>query len=212
VKLESTGCARRFRCSLLAVALAYGVGRSDFFGKVGGRLRWSKIVLLPYLAVQTAIWHLLRSTSREPPFCAVAEGIIIGRRLLSHEYPPNLSSLVDFTCEFSEPLPLNGSAFYVNVPILDGGCVSPAALDAAVIRILSLPRPIYLHCAQGHGRTAMIAACLLIELGLASTVTRASALVRAARPRARLNGRQATAVAHFFLRSRRRHLSSLCHS
>jgi hypothetical protein len=196
--------------SLLAVALAYGLGRPELFGKVDADLRWSKILLLPYLVVQNAIWHLLRVISREPPFSTIAEGLIIGRRLLSHEYPTGLASIVDLTCEFSEHPPLHGFVFYLNLPILDGGCASPATLDAAVDHILSLPRPIYLHCAQGHSRTAMIAACLLIELGLASTVTHALALVRAARPRARLNRRQAAAVAHFFLCSGPRHLPTLC--
>lgn len=193
--------------ALLAVSLAYfGVSPKLIFGKSGPHLgRWSKVLLWPYLRVQNALWHLLRSASGEPPFVSLTEGIVIGRRLLAHEYPRGLASVVDLTCEFSEDLPLQQhSVTYLNVPILDGGHPAPEDLDAAVARIAALPRPLYLHCAQGHGRTAMLAACVSIQLGLAKAPADAIELVRTVRPRALLHLRQRAAVERFFHRWQQR--------
>jgi hypothetical protein len=104
--------------------------------------RASQALLLPYLAVQGAIWNLLRVISREPPFQSLDHGILIGRRLLSHEYPPGIGSVVDLTCEFSECLPRATSITYLNIPILDGGHLAPEALSSAIERIAALPRPL----------------------------------------------------------------------
>jgi hypothetical protein len=191
--------------SLLVVAAAYGFERPQWLGKTGPKLSTtSRWLLFPYLVVQHGLWHWLRVTSREPPFALLDDGVVIGRRLRDHEYPPDLASVVDLTSEFSECLPEARALLYLNVPILDGGKLEPAALDAALERIGSLPRPLYLHCALGHGRTGMVAACLLIALGRAGSASDALARVRAARPRARLNRRQREAVEQLFARTRTR--------
>lgn len=191
--------------ALLIVALAHFVERPGAFGKVGHRLSFvSSCLLLPYLAVQHAFWHLFRVISREPPFARLEDDILIGRRLLAHEYPRTLASIVDLTCEFSECLPRDTSLRYVNIPLLDGGSLEPAALDSALAPIHSLPRPLYVHCAQGHGRTCMIAVCLLIALRRASSVADSMARVRAVRPRARMNRRQRDSVEQFCCRARSR--------
>lgn len=118
----------------------------------------------------------------------------IGRRLLSGEYPPNLAAVVDLTCEFSEQLPLLSAPEFRVFPILDAGAVSAAELTAMVREIAALPRPVYLHCARGHGRTAMVASALLLHLGLAESAADAERRVLDVRPGARMNRRQRAAV------------------
>jgi protein-tyrosine phosphatase len=49
---------------------------------------------------------------------------------------------------------------------------------------------IYIHCAQGHGRTGMFAAAVLLSSGQAATPEEALRLVTSARPGVRLSGDQ----------------------
>jgi protein-tyrosine phosphatase len=54
---------------------------------------------------------------------------------------------------------------------------------------------VYVHCANGHGRSAVLAAArMLAGGGGGGTVDGAVDAVRAARPRVRLNARQRAAV------------------
>src|SRR5436190_940901 len=49
------------------------------------------------------------------------------------------------------------------------------------------PGPMVVHCAQGHGRSAMVMAALLVRRSLAATPEEAVRRVKQARPGARLN-------------------------
>ncbi|NER36538.1 MAG: hypothetical protein F6J93_21570 [Oscillatoria sp. SIO1A7] len=49
---------------------------------------------------------------------------------------------------------------------------------------------IYLHCAVGRGRSAMVAAALLVVRGLADNERVAEEILRKARPRVKLNRNQ----------------------
>lgn len=55
-------------------------------------------------------------------------------------------------------------------------------------------RPVLVHCAHGHGRSATVLAAILIAEGRASGVAEAEALMQAQRPRVRLNRRQRAAL------------------
>ncbi len=48
----------------------------------------------------------------------------------------------------------------------------------------------YIHCAQGHGRTGLFTALLLLERGIVSNVEDALALLQLKRPKLRINKRQ----------------------
>jgi len=53
----------------------------------------------------------------------------------------------------------------------------------------------YIHCAQGRGRSAAVAAALLIRKGLAADVDEAERMLRAARPSIRISPAQRRLVA-----------------
>lgn len=59
-------------------------------------------------------------------------------------------------------------------------------------------RPVYVHCAHGHGRSTVVLCAALIRAGLAADPRGALSLARAGRPRARLNDRQRTALDAWF--------------
>jgi len=177
--------------AFLIVALAYLTQSSVPFGKVGVEFRAGRrILLLPYLATVTVIWHVLRLVERRAPWNQLNQGFFIGRRLLRHEYPPGIASVVDLTCELPAITPAGEPVKYFNFPILDAGCPSPTELHANVKAILSLPRPVYVHCAQGHGRTGLVAAAILLAEGHAKTVGEALGQTVAARPGVHVNRRQ----------------------
>jgi protein-tyrosine phosphatase len=102
--------------------------------------------------------------------------------------------LVDLTCELAAVLPKDDAVTYLSVPILDAGWPEPARLLSTVRTIRDLPRPIYLHCAQGHGRTGLVAAAILLAEGDAKTAEEALNRVRAVRPGVRVNGGQRRAL------------------
>jgi hypothetical protein len=150
------------------------------------------IVLLPYLAYSWLVWHAARLIKREHAYDALLPDVLIGRRLLASEYPVNTATVVDLTCEFPEPAQIRRTATYVNCPILDAALPDAEQLISLVRLIRGARRPIYIHCAQGHGRTGLVAAALLLANGSARTVEEAVAMVQAVRPLVRLKASQMT--------------------
>lgn len=182
-----------FGVTLVAVALNYAFpNHCSVFGKAAGRVPPTrKILLAPFLLLLYGTWHILRKTSVENPFVELAPGFFIGRRLVAHEYPP-VQTLVDLTAEFDEHVPIG--ATLLAFPILDGAPARPDKLKEIARRIATSSEPCYLHCAQGHGRTSMIAAAVLIERGLAANVAEALAMIAKVRPGAKPNTDQRAAL------------------
>lgn len=185
--------------AFILVGLAYLINHRGIFGKrPNGALSAPHVLLLaPFLALTWAIWHASRSLSREPPISALSPQLRLARRLLAHELPPDIDLVVDLTSEFPTRL---RPPHYLNLRILDGGVPDPAELR----RVLdSVPRTgtILIHCAQGHGRTALFTACLLVERdGL--TADAAVSAILSVRPLARMSRHQrAFLAAHAAARS-----------
>jgi hypothetical protein len=151
-------------------------------------------LLLPYLGYLWTVWHTVRLVAREPAYNNVADGITIGRRLLSHERPSKTHTVVDLTCEFPEPSGMRSVAQYKAFPMLDATAASP---DTLVAFVRSLPSPdesIYIHCAQGHGRAGLVTALLLVARGLAADGDEAVLRLQAVRPAVGLNRVQRQAL------------------
>ncbi len=186
--------------SATSVSIAYAGAGDAVFAKERstGRIPWHrKVLLMPYLLLTWASWHVLRLALRQPPFAELESGVFIGRRLHPHEYPKGLRSILDLTHEFDERRPPGQSPAYVCTPILDGAAPSAEQLMQISQRMTTLERPLYLHCAMGHGRTGTVAAALLIRSGLASSADVAMARVAAVREGARPNRAQRAALDEF---------------
>ncbi|NTX12008.1 tyrosine-protein phosphatase [Myxococcus sp. CA056] len=182
--------------SFALVAVAYAGAWPAVFGKCSdGRMHpWALVVLLPYLLMTWATWRLARRLSRESVHDEVAPGIVIGRRLLAGELPVGTRTVVDLTSEFIEPEGIRSVEHYVCHPILDATAPPVERLASCVESWAMLPTPLYIHCAQGHGRTGMVAAALLLARGLAPDAKQALAMVQKARPGVRLSAAQAAAL------------------
>lgn len=182
---------------LFLVGLAYfGLGprllgkRSD-----GGAAFWAVVLFFPYLFGIEAVWRLRRLFPPAPPFQELIPGIYIGRRLFPHEYPASVDCVVDLTCELSEYRNARPSRFYVCLPILDGHVPKPADLLKLIGRIDAMHGTVYVHCAEGYGRTGMVAAAILLAKGLVDDPDEAIRTVQRKRPGVCLGRAQRRAVA-----------------
>jgi hypothetical protein len=174
--------------SFAAVALAYtGVGPRVYGKQPDGRMNpGAVLVLLPWLLLTWGTWNLARKFSREPAYAEVVPGFFIGRRLLPGELPPGIGTVLDLTSEFIEPHGVRTACRYVSLPVLDASTL-PVDRVAPVLRELAtLPGSVYVHCAQGHGRTGMMAAALLVARGQAEDARSALTLIQRVRPGVRL--------------------------
>jgi hypothetical protein len=170
--------------SFALVAAAYlGLGARVFGKRRDGTLAWECVAgLLPYLLFTWAAWHLSRWVRREPPFHRIAPGLLAGRRLLQREMPPEVRTVVDLTAEFAEPWAVRGAGTYLCLPMLDASVPTDGELRELLDRIGRSPEPVYVHCAEGHGRTGLVAAALLVRKGLAKDAEEALAELRGIRP------------------------------
>jgi protein-tyrosine phosphatase len=102
--------------------------------------------------------------------------------------------VVDLTSEFSDARLMRESrgivAEYLCLPTLDAWVSEEEAFRAALDRVAAADGPVYIHCAQGHGRSGTFAAALLLRRGIARDVDDAVRMLRARRPGVRLNRRQ----------------------
>lgn len=167
---------------LLVIGCAYLKRGHRIFGKDGAGCvpLWSRILFLPYFLLSSTIWHAARIFSREQAYNLVREDLVVGRRLLPREVPDDFANYVDLTAELEEPAAIRGMPGYLAFPILDASAPDPESLRAAVRSLR--PGSTFIHCAQGHGRTGLFAAALLLASGEVGTIAEAADLVQSARP------------------------------
>lgn len=188
---------------LLWPALSFGAVSAAYFG-LGPRIFGKRedgtlaplrcLVLLPFLAHTYLAWRILRFCKSETAYDFLLPQVLIGRRLMPAELPPGIYTVVDLTCEFVEPRNIRSLPRYISFPLLDTGAADPAQLITLLRGISLNSAPLLIHCAEGHGRTGMVAAALLLVHGEATTSDEAIASVCAKRPAVRLKPSQERAV------------------
>ena len=178
--------------SFFVVAAAYVAAKPRWLGKrPDGRLSLPAVsILAPFTAFSWGVAQGHRVLRRGPVSCQVAPGIWLGRRAGAGELPAGVSTVVDFTAEFWEPAGVRQGRRYLCVPTLDSTASDEAGFRAALDCVAAADGPVYIHCAQGFGRSAALAAALLVRRGAAGDVDEAVALLAKARPGVRLTGRQ----------------------
>ena len=160
----------------------FGLGPGVFGKRADGSISWRSWILLgPYLAMAWAGWRVLRWLERGPAFARLAPDVWIGRRLLAHEYPAEIDTVVDLTCELVECRGVLSTRGYRALPTLDATAPSCVALGELVASLDGRDRTVYVHCAQGRGRTGVVAVAILLGRGTATTVDEAIRLAGVAR-------------------------------
>jgi protein-tyrosine phosphatase len=115
--------------------------------------------------------------------------------LQPHEIAGDFENFVDLTSEFQEPATLRRLAAYRSFPILDASAPEPETLREVLDSLR--PGKTFVHCAQGHGRTGLFAAALLLHSKKANSPEEAVRMLQRARPGIVLNASQKACLERF---------------
>lgn len=202
--LRIAGGATALSFTLVAVAY-FGAGPRLLFKRASGRrhlLAW--LVHWPYFALTALSYCLSRVLARrEGAFVEVAPNVILGRRLTARESrraeTQGWVAVLDLAAELPEAQPLRDLANYRSLPVLDATAMHTAQLRDAVewVSRNASDGPVYVHCALGHGRSALVAAAYLIAAGLAPDAKAAVKRLRELRPGVRLQRSQRRVLERF---------------
>jgi hypothetical protein len=204
-----------FAICCVGLALLYGLRKAglpveDSFLRPG----WSVLIrsiLFPYLVLAGIVLYLSRWIDREDMMNPVAVGLYVGRLPFPADRArltgAGVNAVLNLCWEFPR---LSGvgrgcSLHAAHLPVLDGSPPSGRQFREATDLVgqwRAEGRTVLIHCAQGHGRSATIAAAVLCHLGLASSADDALSRIRAARPRARPSREQETALVKFLASER----------
>lgn len=178
--------------SFLLVAIGYVGGGPRVLGKrATGRIETNRIaLLLPFFLFTCGIWHARRLFRYGPACHEILPGVWLGRRPLARDLPAGTSLVVDLTAEFMASRGVITGRTYLCLPMLDGTCGDEALCAIVLDRLATSADTVYIHCAQGYGRSAMFAAALLVRRGAAEDFAAAEQMLRKIRPGVRLNRRQ----------------------
>jgi protein-tyrosine phosphatase len=181
---------------LAAVAIVYLAHAPRALGKRpdGTLAWWAWLAWAPLFGYMRLMHELARSLTREPVANEVAAGVWVGRRPRVHELPEGVGIVVDLCAELPELRGVVAGRAYLAIPTLDATAPTPAEIARAVDTILATNGAAFLHCAFGHGRSATVAAALLVRRGDA-TLDDVERKMRACRPRIGLNAHQRGALA-----------------
>ncbi len=182
--------------SFLLVSFCYASRRPRALGKRpdGTLAKLPSLVLAPYSGMTWLTWHVARLISKERPWDRLNASVILSRRLLPGEVPEGVACVLDLTAEFPEPRPVIADRRYVSFPILDGSVPDQPTLESVLSALPDGEGTVLIHCAQGHGRTALVASCLALQRGWAADAESAERLVLDVRPGARMSSVQQTYV------------------
>lgn len=159
-------------------------------GPAGRHAPWAYPWVWPFCTATTLAWHVRRRFDREAPSHEIVPGLRVGRRPLPGEVGPEVDLIVDLTCEMrAHPAVIRGRD-YLCLPTLDALPPPAESLFAAAVRLARHRGTALIHCAQGQGRSATLAAAVLIVRGHADTVAAAESLLKSRRSKIRLRPEQ----------------------
>lgn len=178
-----------------ATWIVYLAGAPQAFGKRadGSLAPLAYVAWAPLFAYQWLVLELGRYTG-EPHATEVAPGVWVGRRPRASDLPPEVAIVVDLCAEFPVARGVADGRRYLAIPTLDARAPAPPDIARAVEAVLAASGPAFIHCAHGHGRSATVAAAVLVRRGEA-TLDDVEATMRAKRPRIGLNRSQRAALA-----------------
>lgn len=152
------------------------------------------ILLLPYLVFVLGLFHAKRWVlRRENASDRVAEGLHLGRRPLPGEIAEEVELVVDLSAELPKPRGL-GHRRYRCLPILNRFAPTAETLAPLIADLAAEPAPMLIHCIAGKGRSATVAAAVLIARGQATDAADAERQLQASRPVVHLHPAQQRVV------------------
>jgi protein-tyrosine phosphatase len=152
-------------------------------------------LLLPLHLLNWISFLLATRVTSHPARHEVAPNLWLGRRPSAGEAKTIQTNgkwaVVDMTSEFQEVQELR-TANYLCLPTLDHTAPTPKQIENALsfIQVEIRQRPVLVHCALGHGRSATVAAAWMLRNGLAKSPEDADQKLRAIRAGVRLKAPQ----------------------
>ncbi len=167
---------------MLMLGVAYARRDASVFGKrADGTLSPERVLLfLPYLLFTWGVWRLTLCLP-EPKTHQINDKLTVGRRLQKHERLDGITTILDMTAEFAEPAAVREGVRYIALPTLDA-CAPNAEVLTATIGELKPDDHVFIHCAQGHGRTGVAAIALLLHRGVVKEIDEGLTMLRNIRP------------------------------
>jgi protein-tyrosine phosphatase len=157
---------------------------------------WARVLHAPYRLFAKSMWRLVVAASKEAAWHDIASGLTVGRRLRLSELPSEIDFYVDLTSEFEDPSSIRALPGYSCLPILDASTPSYSDLQSVLRKIEG--KKVLLHCAQGHGRTGLVALFVLADRRLISSIDEGLKLLQSRRPGIRLSRAQRAFAAACF--------------
>ncbi|MQM14607.1 hypothetical protein Taro_047541 [Colocasia esculenta] len=156
----------------------------------GGFPLWSMLLFSPFLVLVRIFVLLRRLKDREPKYSEIAEGLYVGGWPSSPDHlPPGEPAVIDCTCELPRISALTRNG-YLCVATWDTRAPRPSEIESAVrwaCRKMAQKKPVYIHCAFGHGRSVCVMCALLVALGIAEDWKAAEKIVKEKRPCIQMN-------------------------
>lgn len=152
---------------LLATAGVYAARAPGALGKRsdGTIAWWAWLLWAPWFGYTRLMHELARALTDEPVADEVAPGVWVGRRPRLGELPAGIAIVVDLCAELTELPQIVAGQTYLAVPALDATAPTAAQIARAVDAVVAAPGAAFIHCAFGHGRSATVAAAVLIRRG-----------------------------------------------
>ncbi|XP_058087772.1 uncharacterized protein LOC131234813 [Magnolia sinica] len=177
---------------LLAIASLPALNLPLLLGKTsdGTFPLWSMLLFGPFLMGVRMVGFVRRLRSKEPPYNEVCEGLYVGGWPSSlDKLPPGEPAIIDCTCELPRSSALSQNA-YMCIPTWDTRAPKLSEIESAVrwaCRKRSQKKPVYIHCAYGHGRSVAVTCAVLVAWAVAEDWKQAEKIIRERRPCIRMN-------------------------
>ena len=199
--------------AVIVIGFGYlGLGPSVFGKRPDGSLQPLRaLAFLPYHVVAFLRMHWDAWRHHEDAWNEVAPGLYLGRRTMG-ALPNETRVVVDLTAELPAIHGVNasvqiGALRYFVLPTLDATAPEEIAFVRLVQDLASHDGVIFIHCAAGHGRSATLAAAIVVARSLADDAKGAEAHLKRARPLVHLH-REQRALVDRFAQMRSRQASS----
>jgi len=110
-----------------------------------------------------------------------------------------IKSTLDLSSEFGEVGFIRTGQNYLCIPLIDTTAPTFNQLDEAISWITArlLEGPVFVHCALGHGRSALVVAGFLLKQGIVNDVKEAVAFIKTKRPGIGLHPKQLAILEKF---------------
>jgi len=151
------------------------------------------VINFPFLAIYWVTWLIRHFVFRHEPVNAIADTNVSVSCWPGFHVPLDRYDLViDMTSEIPKWYRL-GNAKYVCLPNLDGVPLDRYELPVEIDRDMQ----ILVHCAQGRGRSALMASLILLKLGYADSADAVVQLLKQSRPSVTLSRYQLAQIECF---------------